>query len=138
MSQVSYEGEWIARVNAATRKMVPVGARITNEAERDAVYGVLPGYLLFCFCEQYRQQYATHWQALDGFIPAQLRLIEKHHWLPEQAFAITAEDELLLLLHRDLLDLQLPRQVYDQLQGDFERLGVCFSHLKTAEVPRAS
>lgn len=137
MSDVSYESEWRARVDAATHKLVPVGARITGEAERDAVYEALPGYLLFCFCEKYRREFATQWQRLEGFVPAQLFLIEKHHWLPEQVFALK-EDELLLLLHRELLELRLPQQAYKRLQEDFSRLDVCFLHLKTAEGPSAT
>ena len=123
MSDVSYEKEWKDRIDTAMHKALPEGASVTDKAVREAAYKVFPGYLLFCFCEKYRQQYATHWQAFEGFAPAQLHLIEKHHWLPDQAFALT-EERLLLLLHRELLDLRLPSQAHRKLLEDFQYLGI--------------
>jgi len=131
MSNVNYTIEWMDRVGATIHKMLPEGVTVTDKAARDAVYKAFPGYLLFCFCEKYRQQYATHWQAFEGFIPAQLLLIEKHHWLPERAFALT-EDDLLLLLHHELLDLRLPSQVHQKLRHEFDFLGIRDLHLNPA------
>ncbi|VVN75916.1 hypothetical protein PS833_00733 [Pseudomonas fluorescens] len=121
--KINYESEWRDRIDAVVHKALPEGTSVTDRDYREAAYKAYPGYLLFCFCEKYRQQYATHWQALDGFIPAQLHLIEKHHWLPEQAFALD-EEQLLLLLHRELTDLRLPQQAYQKLLDDFEYLDV--------------
>lgn len=134
MSDVSYESEWRNRIEAAMCKALPEGATITDKAVREAVYQVFPGYLLFCFCEKYRQQYATHWQAFEGFVPAQLHLIEKHHWLPDQAFALT-EERLLLLLHRELLDLRLPPQAHRKLLEDFQYFGIRGVRLNPPEDP---
>ena len=134
MSKANYESEWVDRRNAAIHKLLPVGATLTDEAERDAIYEILPGYLLFCFCESYRQEFATQWQAFEGFTPAQLYLIEKHHWLPEQALGLK-ESDLLLLLHRELLAIRAPQQARKTIQDDFARLGVLLSNLKIAEDP---
>lgn len=129
--EIDYESEWRDRLEAVINKTLPEGTVVTDRDFREAAYKAYPGYLLFCFCEKYRQQYATHWQAFEGFIPAQLCLIEKHHWLPERALALK-EDELLLLLHRELLDLRLPPRAHQKLQHNFEYLHIQDLHLNPA------
>lgn len=121
--ETNYESEWRDRLDDSVKKALPEGSRITDQDYKDAAYKVYPGYLLFCFCEKYRQQFATHWQTFEGIVPAQLFLIEKHHWLPDQALALS-EEQLLLLLHRELVDFRLPRQVHQKLLSDFAHLGV--------------
>lgn len=123
INKVNYAYEWRDRLEAVVNETLPEGSRVTDRDFREGVYKAYPGYLLFCFCEKYRQQYATHWQSLAGFLPAQLYLIEKHHWLPDQAFALN-EQQLLLLLHRELVDFRLPPQAHQKLLDDFAHLDV--------------
>ena len=121
--RIDYETEWRDRLEAVINKALPEGSRVTDRDCREGVYKAYPGYLLFCFCEKYRQKHATHWQAFEGFIPAQLYLIEKHHWLPDQAFALN-EEQLLLLLHQELVEMRLPPFAHQKLQHDFGYLDV--------------
>lgn len=120
---VNYADEWRDHLEAVVNKALPEGSRVTDRDFREGAYKAYPGYLLFCFCEKYRQQYATHWQAFEGFLPAQLYLIEKHHWLPDQAFALD-EEQLLLLLHQELVDFRLQPQAHQKLQDDFQQLNI--------------
>ena len=121
--RVNYEVEWRDRLDDALHKALPEGATVSDRERRSAAYDAYPGYLLFCFCEKYRQKHTTHWQAFEGFIPAQLYLIEKHHWLPDQAFALK-EEQLLLLLHQELVEMRLPQPAYQKLLDDFAYLEV--------------
>lgn len=121
--RVNYGIEWQDRLDEIVRKAVPEGSVIGDQDYRAAVYKAFPAYLLFCFCEKYRQKHATHWQGFEGFIPAQLYLIEKHHWLPDQAFALS-EEQLLLLLHQELVEMRLPQHAHQKLQQNFEYLDV--------------
>ncbi|MCV4285068.1 hypothetical protein [Pseudomonas capsici] len=123
MSQVSYTEEWRNRIDAFLSKNLPTGARVTDRATFDAIYDAFPGYLLFCFCENYRRKNATPWQSFEGFAPAHLRLIEKHHWLPEQVFALS-EDQLLLLLHHDLIAVKLPLDAHQLIEKYFQHHGI--------------
>lgn len=120
---VNYADEWRDRLETVVNKALPEGSRVTDRDFRDGAYKAYPGYLLFCFCEKYRQQYATHWQAFEGFLPAQLYLIEKHHWLPDQAFVLD-EEQLLLLLHQELVEMRLPQHAHQKLEHDFGYLDV--------------
>lgn len=121
--RVNYGIEWQDRLDEIVRKAVPEGSVIGDQDYRAAVYKAFPAYLLFCFCEKYRQKHATHWQGFEGFIPAQLYLIEKHHWLPDQAFALK-EEQLLLLLHQELVEMRLPQRAHQKLEHDFGYLDV--------------
>lgn len=121
--RINYAIEWQDRLDAIVHKSLPEGSRVTDQNFKEAAYKAYPGYLLFCFCEKYRQKHATHWQAFDGLVPAQLHLIEKHHWLPDQAFALS-EEQLLLLLHQELVGMRLPQQAYQKLQDNFAYLDV--------------
>lgn len=131
-SRINYAEEWRERVDAVVHAALPDGAPIADKDYREAVYKAYPAYLLFCFCEKYRQQHATYWQPMPGLVPAQLRLIEKHHWLPDQAFAL-GEDRLLLLLHEELAGLRLPAQAHEKLSSDFEYLHILDIELNQAD-----
>lgn len=123
MKQVSYSNEWMDRLEAHARKGLPEGVTPPDRNYREAAYVVFPAYLLFCYCEKFREQRATTWQRFEGLTPARLRLIEKHHWLPDQVEALK-EDQLLLLLHEELADLRLPAQAHQKLVRDFHHLGI--------------
>lgn len=123
MKQSIYEDEWKRRIDQSVRDRIPVGAIVRDSDYREAAYAIYPGYLLFCFCEKYRAKHATVWQRLEGLLPAQLFLIEKHHWLPDQVATIQ-EDQLLLLLHRELAEMRLPGHVRDLLLDDFSHLDI--------------
>ena len=122
-TKINYAHEWRDRLEAAVNEALPEGSRVSERDFREGAYKVYPGYLLFCFCENYRQQNATYWQPLEGFVPAQLCLIEKHHWLPDQALALT-EQMLLLLLHRELAEFRFQPQAHQKLLDDFAQFDV--------------
>lgn len=123
MKQSIYEDEWKRRIEKSVCGRLPVGSIVQDSDYREAAYAIYPGYLLFCFCEKYRAKHATVWQKLEGLLPAQLFLIEKHHWLPDQVATIE-EDQLLFLLHRELSDLRLPGHVREFLLDDFSQLNI--------------
>lgn len=131
-SRINYSDEWQERMEEAVHKALPDGTPIRDKDYRDAAYKAFPTYLLFCFCEKYRQQHATYWQPMPGLVPAQLRLIEKHHWLPDQAFAL-GEDQILLLLHRELAEFRLPVQAHEKLSRDFQFLHILDIELNQAD-----
>ncbi|VVO79183.1 hypothetical protein PS870_01699 [Pseudomonas fluorescens] len=134
MNKVNYAIEWADRAEADARKAVGPNAAITDGDYREAIYRVYPGFLLFCFCEKYRDEFATYWQKMEGITPARLHLIEKHHWLPEQALALK-EEQILLLLHQELRELHLPAQVQERLLKDFAYLKIQDLPLNQYEKP---
>ncbi|AZL68809.1 hypothetical protein [Pseudomonas oryziphila] len=132
MKQLSYEDVWREQLEGFVLSQLPEGQTVTDRDYRDAAYAVFSRYLLFCFCEKFRRQHATRWQEFKGLTPAHLRLIEKHHWLPDQVAALN-EDQLVLLLHEELAGLQLPARAHQKLTQDFQYLGIQDLHLNPAE-----
>lgn len=118
-----YWNEWSRRTDEQLKNVAPNGILVTDEHRRETLVRALPGYLLFCFCEKYREKFATPWQHLDGLSPAHLRLIDKHHWLPDQVFSLK-EEQLILLLHSELRSEKLPRQAYLLVTSDLSDLAM--------------
>ncbi|HEY0286137.1 MAG TPA: hypothetical protein VGC62_03875 [Pseudomonas sp.] len=130
MSYVDYGAVWSRRLEMAGQSggQGP-HALVSREMQKDALLKALPHYLLFCFCELKRHACATEWEPLAGLKPAQLHVIQKHHWLPDQAFSLT-HDQLQLVLHDELRELALPEQAYQPVQADLDRLDIQGIQLK--------
>lgn len=123
MRDVNYDLEWASRLDEDAHASNAGGTRLTDSHFRESAYRTYPRFLLFCFCEKYRQAHATKWQPLEGDLPAKLYLIDKHHWLPEQALALR-EDQILLLLQSELKELRLPVNAHQTLQSEFQLLDI--------------
>lgn len=123
MKNVDYYQEWTSRLDEDVHASNQEGEKLTDNHFRESAYRVYPRFLLFCFCEKYRQAHATKWQPLEGDLPAKLYLIEKHHWLPEQVLYLQ-ESELLLLLQSELKALHLPVFAHQAVQKEFQELRI--------------
>lgn len=134
MTYIDYNSEWSSRLNAAIHSEgYPVGSQLTREMQKTGLIKALPGYLLFCFCENQRAIHATPWEALDGVKPAQLYLIQKHHWFPDQVFSLSHE-QLQLVLHEELCQIELPERAHQAVQSDIQYLGIPGMKLKRVSV----
>lgn len=124
MSNLDYAAEWAKKFSEALQVHgYEIGANLSRQVQQEAVLKALPGYLLLCFCEEQRGLRGTRWEPLDGVKPAQLFVIQKHHWLPDQAFSLTHE-QLQLVLHDELRALALTSRAYRVVQSDIEHLGL--------------
>ncbi|GEM_PF-4616314 len=134
MSYANYAKEWSDRINKALSAEGQSRDRASQEARAKALLKALPGYLLFCFCEEQKQDRATRWEPLEGIRPAQLYVIQKHHWLPDQAFSLTHE-QLQLVLHDELRELALPERAIEPVQADLDAWEMEGVHLNGHHVP---
>lgn len=84
-------------------------------------------YKLHCFCERLAADYASPWMQLNALDAGHLYLLNKHHWVPDFVKKLNLDD-LLLLLHEELVGMRLTAQEWlpvDQWTSDME----CHSNL---------
>lgn len=76
-------------------------------------------YLLACYSQSLREEWATPWEPLEGFAPAWLSLVQRHHW-PLGVVKEYSEEDLALLLHDELADFTLPEDAHRACRMDME------------------
>lgn len=115
---INYAAEWQRLTHAALTEIRPEDTKAaTNDQRVSAVLRALPEFLLACFCEREREKSARLWEPLEGFKPAYLHLMDKHHWTLETVCAMSAAD-LCLALHSELLAMQMPEAAKEVVRSD--------------------
>lgn len=115
---LNYAKEWQRLTRAALIEIRPDDTKAATEEQRvSAILKALPEFLLACFCELERGKSARLWEPLEGFKPAHLHLMHKHHWTLETVRAMTAAD-LCLALHSELLAMQMPDAAKEVVRSD--------------------
>lgn len=107
MADNEYSRVWVklcGEEDDHVREMHP-NRRRGGQAGEQAIRA-LGRYKLYCFGERLSKKNACPWVKMQGNASIKLYLINKHHWKRDDVEFIK-EEELMYLLHEELLELEL-------------------------------